>query len=65
MSMRLASHRIPNGRDAASIRKWAMIFLTAGIIGQGVIQNGLLSLNSITGDQLVSAMDADRASRSL
>ena len=61
MSMRLASHRIPNGRDAASIRKWAMIFLAAGIIGQGVIQNGLLSLNSITGDQLVSAMDADRS----
>ena len=59
MSIRLASHRIPNGRDAASIRKWAMIFLTIGIIGQGVIQNGLLSLNILTGDQLVNAMDAD------
>ena len=59
MSIRLASHRIPNGRDAASIRKWAMIFLAIGIIGQGVIQNGLLSLNILTGDQLVNAMDAD------
>ena len=59
MSIRLASHRIPNGRDAASIRKWAMIFLAIGIIGQGVVQNGLLSLNILTGDQLVNAMDAD------
>lgn len=59
MSMRLASRRIPNGRDSASIRKWAMIFLTIGIFGQGVIQNGLLSMNSITGEQLVDAMDAD------
>lgn len=61
MSIRLASHRIPNGRDAASIRKWAMIFLAIGIIGQALIQNGLLSMNSITGDQLVNAMDADPA----
>lgn len=59
MSIRLASHRIPNGRDAASIRKWAMIFLAIGIIGQGVIQNGLLNLNILTGDQLVNAMDSD------
>ena len=59
MSIRLASQRIPNGRDAASIRRWAMIFLAIGIIGQSVIQNGLLSMNSITGDQLVDAMVAD------
>lgn len=58
MSIRLASHRIPNGRDAASVRKWAMVFLSMGIIGQGIIQNGLLNLNTLTGDELVSAMDA-------
>lgn len=59
MSIRLASRRIPNGRDAASIRKWAMIFLAAGIIGQSVIHNGLLSAHAITQEQLLSAMDAD------
>lgn len=61
MSIRLASRRIPNGRDAASIRKWAMVFMLVGIIGQGVIQNGLLNLNSISGNELVDAMDANPA----
>ena len=34
MSIRLASRRIPQGRDAASIRKWAFFFLTVGTVGQ-------------------------------
>ena len=57
MSMRLAARRIPQGRDAASIRKWAMIFLTVGIIGQGIIQNQLLHMNSVSGDELLAAME--------
>ena len=57
MSMRLAASRIPQGRDAASIRKWAMIFLTVGIIGQGIIQNQLLNMNSVSGDELLAAME--------
>ena len=57
MSMRLAARRIPQGRDAASIRKWAMIFLTVGIIGQGIIQNQLLNMNSVSGDELLAAME--------
>ena len=57
MSMRLAARRIPQGRDAASIRKWAMIFLTVGIIGQGIIQNRLLHMNSVSGDELLAAME--------
>ena len=59
MSMRLAARRIPQGRDAASIRKWAMIFLTIGIIGRSVVQNQLLHMNTITGDELLSTMELD------
>ena len=59
MSMRLASRRIPNGRDGASIRRWAMIFLAAGIVGQSVIHNGLLSAHTMTQEQLSDAMGAD------
>ena len=59
MSMRLSSRRLPEGRDCASLRKWAMIFLTAGVIGSGIIQNGLLHMNTITGDELLSAMDGN------
>ena len=50
MSIRLASRRIPNGRDAASIRKWAMVFMLVGIIGQGVIQNAFVAPDIIVFD---------------
>ena len=50
MSMRLSTRRLPEGRNAASMRKWAYIFLTAGAIGRAVIQNALLGMNSLTGD---------------
>ena len=59
MSMRLSTRRLPDGRDCASIRKWAMIFLAAGVIGGGIIQNGLLDMNSISGNQLLEAMDGN------
>lgn len=59
MSIRLASQRIPNGRDAASIRKWMLIFLTAGIVGRAVIQNRLLNMSAISMEELLDAMDAD------
>ena len=59
MSIRLAARRIPQGRDAASIRKWAMVFLTIGIIGRSVVQLALLNMNTITGEELLNSMQAD------
>ena len=59
MSIRLAARRIPQGRDAASIRKWAMIFLTIGIIGRSVVQLALLNMNTVTGEELLNSMQAD------
>ena len=59
MSMRLSTRRLPEGRNAASMRKWAYIFLTAGAIGRAVIQNALLGMNSLTGDELMASMEGD------
>ncbi len=56
MSIRLASRRIPKGRDAASIRKWALAFLTIGTIGQGILQNQLLLLDQVSMEELATAM---------
>lgn len=56
MSIRLASRRIPKGRDAASIRKWAFVFLAIGTIGQGILQNQLLVLDQVTNEELAAAM---------
>lgn len=61
MNERLPARRTTKGTDAAKLRKWGMIFLTAGIVGRSVIQNGLLSLNSISTDELMAAMEADSA----
>ena len=57
MSIRLASRRIPQGRDAASIRKWAFFFLTVGTAGQCILQNRLLMLDQVTMEELAAAMD--------
>ena len=59
MSLRLSSRRTPRGTDAAAIRKWGMIFLTIGIIGQCILQNRLLNMNSVTGNELLGAMESD------
>lgn len=59
MSMRLSTRRLPEGRNAASLRKWAFAFLTLGTIGRSVIQNALLGMNALTGDQLMQSMETD------
>lgn len=61
MNERLPVQKKNKGTDAAALRKWGFIFLTAGIIGRSVIQNGLLSLNSISTGELMAAMEADPA----
>ena len=57
MSIRLASRRIPKGRDAASIRKWAFFFLTVGTVGQCILQNRLLMLDQVSMEELAAAME--------
>lgn len=59
MSIRLAPRRAPQSNDAAKLRKWANFFMTAGVIGTAIIQNRLLSVGSITSDELYLAMQND------
>ena len=61
MSIRLASRRIPKGRDAASIRKWAFVFLAIGTVGHGILQNRLLGMNSATGNELLATLEQNPA----
>lgn len=65
MSIRLASRRIPTGRDAASIRKWAFAFLAIGAVGQSILQNRLLSLDQVTMEELAAAMQKSPMVQSL
>ena len=57
MSIRLASRRIPTGRDAASIRKWAFVFLSIGVVGQCILMNRFLALDQVSMEELAAAMD--------
>ena len=59
MSMRLSAQRAPRGTSAAGLRKWALIFLTAGVIGQGLIQNRLLNMDVISANELLEHMQAN------
>ena len=59
MSMRLSARRPEKHTNAATLRKWAMIFLAAGVIGQGLIQNRLLGMGTLSSMELLSNMQAD------
>jgi len=61
MAYILRSRRLPKGRDAASIRKWAILFLAAGIVGRCILRNGLLGLDSLNGAELMSVLESNSA----
>ena len=61
MAYILRSNQTRKGSDAASLRKWAIIFLAIGIIGRVVIRNGILGLDSLNGGELMAALDEDGA----
>lgn len=56
MSERLSDTRRSRGTSAANLRKWGTIFMAVGILGQGIIRNGLLGLDRITSEELLAAM---------
>ena len=59
MSVRLVGRRAPQGTNAAKLRKWAYVFLGAGVIGRAILQNHLLGVGSISSDELYAAMQTD------
>lgn len=61
MAYILRSSTAPRGRDAASLRKWAILFLAVGIAGRSILLNGLLGIESMNGGQLMEALSRDGA----
>lgn len=59
MSVRLRSQRAAFTTNAATVRRWAMIFMTAGVAGRSLIQNALLNTSSVSMEELAAAMSAD------
>lgn len=54
---RLTPNTRPAGIGAAALRTWGLIFLLAGTVGRGLIQNVLLGLNNMDAQQLLQFMN--------
>lgn len=54
---RLSANTRPAGIGAGALRAWGLIFLLAGVIGRGFIQNVLLGLNNMDSEQLLQVMN--------
>ena len=54
---RLSANTRPAGIGAGALRAWGLIFLLAGVIGRGLIQNVLLGLNHMDSQQLLQVMN--------
>lgn len=61
MSERLYARPAPKATDGAKIRKWAMIFLFAGILGRSIFQNAILGMGELSNEELLAAMEANPA----
>ena len=48
-----------------ALRAWALLFLTAGVIGRGVIQNHILGVGQLTTQQLLDVMGSSQQAMSL
>lgn len=54
---RLSGNTRPAGIGAGALRAWGLIFLLAGVIGRGLIQNVLLGLGNMSMEQIFQAMN--------
>ena len=57
---RLANPNKRTGFTANALRTWGMIFLAAGAIGRGVIQNHILGFSGMDMQQMLSVMDSSQ-----
>jgi len=53
--------KAPGGLSGRGLRIWGFVFLLAGAISHGILQNSLLGLNTVTGAQLLEIMDSSRS----
>lgn len=57
--------RKKRGINGNALRTWAMLFLAAGVIGRGVMQNHILGVGSVTSQQLLEIMGSSQQAMSL
>ena len=55
---RLADHNKRSGFTVNALRTWGMIFLAAGVIGRGVIQNHLLGFAGMSMQQMLDVLNS-------
>lgn len=55
---RLGNHYKKTGISINALRTWGLLFLAAGIIGRGVIQNHILGFTGLNTQQMLEAMGA-------
>ena len=55
---RLGNHYKKTGITVNALRTWGMIFLAAGVIGRGVIQNHILGFAGMNTQQMLAVMDS-------
>lgn len=55
---RLGNHQKRTGITVNALRVWGMIFLSAGIIGRGVIQNHILGFAGMNTQQMLTVMES-------
>lgn len=54
------NQRRPSGLSARMLKIWGLAFLAVGAAGQGILQNKLLGIGSLTTQQLLAAMQQDQ-----
>ncbi len=55
---RLSTHEQPAGMNGNALRTWGLLFLTAGVVGRGLIQNHILGIGQLSASQLLEVIGA-------
>lgn len=56
--MEIIRDRRSSGMSRGVLRIWGMLFLTIGMVGRGILQTRLLGIGSVSGEQLLAALEA-------
>lgn len=54
--MERLTNRKKRGINGNVLRTWGLVFLAAGVVGRGVIQNGILGVGSVSMEQLLAVI---------
>lgn len=54
---RLSGNTRPAGIGAGALRTWGLVFLLAGVVGKGLVQNAMLGLHQMNMDQIFQLMN--------